>query len=242
MKSFITLLALTAICIQSLNAQYSYTATKGVSNPANPFDELGAMHNQSVVATGNAINWNLKTSKTEMENKLAGYLQSTQGIDATPIFDRRTELDSFGMAADPAFVLKSKGFSKKAIAYFTRIESTPKTLRDITTAIKTIENEIIADTSLPKNEKDALLSMAAVSRYSNDLWSKMMRESNSPLFQSSLNEANKSSRAGEIAFADARGALFGAIIGSVIFGAALPGALAGAARASIFSAATVTAS
>ncbi len=233
---------MTAIFVQSANAQYSYTASKGISNSANPFDALGAMHNEAVVATGNALNWNLKTSKTEMENKLAAYLQSTQDVDATPIFDRRTELDSFAVAADPAALLRSKGFSKKAIAYFTRIESAPKTTRDITTAIKTIESEIIADTSLPQNEKDALLSMAAVSRYSNDLWSKMIRESNSPLFQSRLNEANRSSRAGEIAFADARGAFFGAIIGSVVFGAALPGALAGAARSSIFSASLVTAS
>ncbi|MDX2247142.1 MAG: hypothetical protein SF052_10220 [Bacteroidia bacterium] len=216
-----------------------------VSNPKNPVDYVGQMHNSAVEFLGNKAAWKKAPVDTlvswtdvyvKQMNPRNSYISHYEkNSDFLGGFIASTEEKQTEILNTTVLTRKEAIYLKQLLASLEDPTATDKAA--VIGKIKGVEATILADASLTQEQRDGLLAHASVARYSLDFWSTMVSVNSSLMPSGTDMSALKVSQ--KIAKADVKGGVAGGyqggIVGGIVGGPGgiIPGILGGIATGAI---------
>jgi len=166
-------------------------ANRGIPDDAangdNPYDYVGLAHNESLHAT-RSVWTNSRSTLSDVSTAVTAYVQQTYDPNAVPAsnasiqrsFDAiQADMPNLGrnIIANSSLSGAGKDFANQMIQALYNARS-GSTYFDIKNAVMGIENQILNSPSLPASDREALLKMASVGRYSLLYWINEVNGSN----------------------------------------------------------------
>jgi len=204
------------------------------------YDSIGLFHNQALAYVGAQCGFNSTTTHDEGAESIADWfidLDTTDGLTVSSRSAMVLDVMNIIHEVDSLDALGRKGFLNKyplsaagealldsLLAIFDAIPS--RSLAQTQSAFVNLQNQVVISTAITDEDEHALLTGLAVARYSVDIWWAELdvnSKTGAPL------QAAKS-KVGQVAEADAKGAVMGAIggfVGGFAYGAALGWAIGG---------------
>jgi hypothetical protein len=217
-------------------------------NSSNPYDEVGATHNELLDEILKEVFHDPSVSREDLFKKAFDRVaerntNSNVSYDSTYV-PNKAIFDGFGPTVDPTSYMTSIGMGGVGARYVTEmldsltpVNGTPRNSETGCIIIKGIEDRIMNSTTIPDSDKILALSAASVFRHSYLYW-----EKNLPTWKNAFIEAGtggcQTCGFWDIAKEDGKGAITGGI-GGAAAGAgaggvgALPGAGIGAAAGAV---------
>lgn len=210
-------------------------------NPLNPYDDVGATHNELLDEILKEVFHDPSITKDDLF-KMAFDRVADQNPTANVSYDsiylpNKTIFDGFGPTVDPTSYMTSIGMGGAAARYVTEmldslapVNGTPRNSETGCIIIKRIEDRIMNSTTVPDPDKVIILCAASVFRHSYLYW-----EKNLSIWKAKFKEAGtggcETCGFWDIAEEDGKGAIKGAVVGAVTgAGALLIGGAGGAGQ------------
>lgn len=210
-------------------------------NPLNPYDDVGATHNELLDEILKEVFHDPSVSKDDLFKKafdLAAERNPTANVSYDSIYvPNKTIFDGFGPTVDPTNYMTSIGMGGVGARYVTEmldsltpVNGTPRSSETGCIIIKGIEDRILNSTTISSSDKIIALCAASVFRHSYLYW-----EKNLPTWKLKFEEAGtdhcETCGFWDIAKEDGKGAVKGAVVGAVTgAGALLIGGAGGAGQ------------
>ncbi|RBL90040.1 hypothetical protein [Chitinophaga flava] len=173
--------------IVSASQQRVAAVIDDAANPANPYDKIGYIHNQSLLATKD-ISWNSK-DQTFPRLYVAYVSFANRNYPGTVIPDQQSaNITSDELKADAANnlinTIAQAKLSVEGKAYMTKLvatvnqHDTTDTWDTYKQRIVTFEKDVLSDPRLPKVDAQYVLEAASVGRYSVLFWTNQYYDGN----------------------------------------------------------------
>lgn len=197
------------------------------SNPQNPFDQVGPLHNEGLIEVGNGFQWERTPTVTpelvfDQSGQFLENRQVIQNFAATRQTNMRTRIITRTRSTDVVAMLQGMGVSSSSTQYVKQtmdLLGSPaiKSVADMTDQFKKIESAVMNNSNLAQNDRDILLSSLAVGRYSIDFWTSMVSTYPTAFGLSASSTSDELfAKAKSVAEEDVKGGLKGGYTGGAI--------------------------
>jgi hypothetical protein len=150
--------------------------TDSIRNPLNPYDSIGLIHNQALSATWDYLQKSGDTTSKGKRMQVIQFFKKRYGKDISPQLNQMEFLYHQDYPAGILKVSPQGAVSPLMAGYLNQIVAMVKAIHEPTgynifnSGIVSLEQKIIADKQLTALQKEKVLMVSSISRYSIAFW------------------------------------------------------------------------